>query len=99
LLDDLPLEPFLEVSPDFSRYFLPSLAILSIVRLDHVPSSAAVCYRCSYPIEHFPKPVAKGTEIPVRVRPLPYSQLPRRGLLGNSKPLVSEYTNFSILLA
>jgi hypothetical protein len=30
---------------------LASLAILSIVRPDHVPSSAIPCYRCAYPIE------------------------------------------------
>jgi hypothetical protein len=57
LLDLLPLEPFFEVSPDFSRYFLPSFAILSIVRPDHVPSSAMVCYRCFYPIGTVPSPV------------------------------------------
>jgi hypothetical protein len=58
LLVDLPLEPFFEDSPDFSRYFLPSFAILSIVRPDHVPFSALVCYWCSYPIGTFPNPGA-----------------------------------------
>ena len=33
VFDLLPLEPFFEVSPDFSRYFLPSFAILFIVRI------------------------------------------------------------------
>jgi hypothetical protein len=51
LLCDLPLNPFFEVSPDFSRYFLPSLRILSIMRPDHVPSSDVVCYLGFYPIE------------------------------------------------
>jgi hypothetical protein len=31
LLLDLPLDPFFELSPDFSRCFLPSFTILSIV--------------------------------------------------------------------
>jgi hypothetical protein len=51
LLDLLPLDPLFEVPPYFSRYFLASLAILSIMRPDHVPSSAISCYRCVYPIE------------------------------------------------
>src|SRR4028118_1485663 len=46
LLLDLPLEPFFEVSPDFSRCFLASFAILSIMRPDHVPSSDIACYQC-----------------------------------------------------
>jgi hypothetical protein len=57
VLLDLPLEPFLEVSPDFSRYFLPSLAILSIVGPDHAPSRAVVCYGCFYPIGSVPNPL------------------------------------------
>ena len=51
LLLDLPLEPFFEVSADFSRCFLASFAILSIMWPDHVPSSDIACYQCSYPIE------------------------------------------------
>src|SRR5918997_6864981 len=55
----LPLEPFLEVSADFSRYFLPSLAILSMVGPDHAPSRAVVCYGCCCPIGAVPNPVAE----------------------------------------
>src|ERR687893_46135 len=54
----LPLEPFLEVSADFSRYFLPSLAILSIVGPDHAPSRAVICYGCCYVIQTIPSAVA-----------------------------------------
>jgi hypothetical protein len=64
LLVDLPLEPLFEVSPDFSRYFLPSLAILSIMRSDHVPSFEVLCYWCSYPIESVSNPVAQKAPKP-----------------------------------
>jgi hypothetical protein len=37
---------------------LPSFAILSIARPDHVPSSAVLWYRRSYPSETVPNPVA-----------------------------------------
>jgi hypothetical protein len=44
----LLLAPFFEVPPDFSRYFLPSFAILSIMRAYHVPHSDLLCYWQKY---------------------------------------------------
>jgi hypothetical protein len=104
LLLDLPLEPFLEVSPDFSRYFLPSFAILSIVGPDHAPSRAVVCYGWFF---------TRSGRSPIRWRdtcsntnqdlgPSPFTQLPRSCLLGNGLPvygvlgnLVSEFFDSS----
>jgi len=49
LLLVLPLDPFFEVSPDFLRYFLPSLIILSM-RPNHTPFLGPFCYYYLYPI-------------------------------------------------
>jgi hypothetical protein len=82
LLLDLPLEPFFEVSPDFSRCFLASFAILSIMRPDHVPSSDIACYQCSYPIQTFPNTwefsARPGPIRPLRVHRPPSSPAPMR---------------------
>jgi hypothetical protein len=43
---------------------LTSLAILSIMRPDHVPFPGVLCHRRSYPIEVFPKPLAQRAEAP-----------------------------------